>query len=98
MTTITLRKPIQAHGEEVASLTLREPTCDDIIVCGYPFQLGEGTATPIAGPIAKYIERLGGIPAGSVRKMSPADFNACMQVILGFFGNADAGPSPGSGG
>jgi hypothetical protein len=98
MTTITLRKPIQAHGEEVAELTLREPEAGDIIACGYPLQMSDGAATPLAGPIAKYIERLGGIPAGSVRKMSPADFNACMQVILGFFGDADAGPSPGSGG
>ena len=84
--TVTLKKPIQAHGEEVAKLTFREPNGDDIMTCGYPLQMaGDGTFTPLAGAIGKYISRLGGIPANSVKALSAPDFQACMMTIIPFF-------------
>ena len=30
--TVTLSKPIKAHGEDVSTLTFREPTPDDVII------------------------------------------------------------------
>lgn len=98
MTAVSLRKPIQAHGEELAELTFREPTAEDIIACGYPLQMSDGAATPIAGAVARYISRLAGVPASSVKALSASDFNACMQEVLVFFGDADASPVPASGG
>ena len=84
--TVTLRKPIQAHGEEVTTLTFREPNGDDIMTCGYPLQMsGDGSFTPIAGVCGKYISRLGGIPASSVKALSAPDFQACMMTIIPFF-------------
>ncbi len=94
MTKVVLRKSIQAHGEEVRELTFREPEGADIIACGYPLQMGNGTATPDAGAVAKYISRLAGIPAGAVGKLAAADFNACMQAIIPFFGDGDESPDP----
>ena len=95
--TVTLKKPIQAHGELVTKLSFREPTCDDIVACGYPLQMGGDTATPLPGPIAKYIARLGGVPPSSVKSMSVQDFSSCMQVILPFFGDVDTNQDPASG-
>ncbi len=84
---IELTKPITAHGGEVHELELREPTAEDVMVCGYPLTIGDGEATPVADTIGKLIARLGGIPPSSVKQMSVLDFNACMGAILGFFGN-----------
>ena len=89
---ITLSKPVHAHGEEVRVLTLREPVADDIIICGYPLSIGDGGATPQAGAIAKYIARLADIPPSSVRSLAPADFMAAFQVIMHFFGGTVAEP------
>ena len=97
MTKVVLRKPVQAHGETIDTLTFREPTGEDIIACGYPLQMGDGAATPIAGVIAKYIGRLGGIPASSVGRLSASDFQACMAAILPFFGDGEPGPAPANG-
>lgn len=88
--TIHLTKPITAHGAEVSELTLKEPTTDDIIACGYPLMIADGAVLPQAGPVAKYIARLGGVPPSSVKQLSPADFNACMTAIVGFFGDSSA--------
>lgn len=86
--TITLKKPLRAHGKDVEEITLREPTGEDITVCGYPLIISEGAAQPVAGAISKYIARLGGLPPSSVKPMSADDYNACMGAILGFFGSS----------
>ena len=95
---VKLKKPIQAHGDEVRELTFREPNGDDIITCGYPLQMsGDGTFVPLAGTIAKYIARLGNIPPSSVKQMSAPDFGDCMQEIIGFFSETDTSPAKASG-
>ncbi|WP_188260871.1 phage tail assembly protein [Azospirillum tabaci] len=95
MSTVTLKKPIQAHGEEVRTLTFREPNCEDIMVCGYPLQMsGDGSFTPLAGVIVKYISRLAAVPPSSVKAMTAQDFNACMATIIPFFGDGDQSQSP----
>lgn len=94
-TTVTLKNPIQAHGEAVSRLTFREPNGDDIMTCGYPLQMGgDSTFTPLAGVIGKYISRLGGIPASSVKTLSAPDFQACLTAILPFFGDSASSPAP----
>lgn len=87
--TITLRRPVRAHGQEIDSLTLREPTGDDITVCGYPLQMADGAATPIATAITKYIARLGDVPASTVKALAVQDYSACLGAILGFFGTSE---------
>ena len=89
MVKVTLSKPVSAHGDEVTVLTFREPTCEDIVACGYPLVIGEDGALPQAGAIVKYIARLGGIPPSSAKALSALDFTACMKVILPFFGELE---------
>lgn len=84
---IPLSKPIEAHGKEIDSLTLREPTAEDVMVCGYPLTIGDGEATPNAAVIGKLIARLAGVPPSTVKAMSMPDFNAAMGVVLSFFGD-----------
>lgn len=86
--TIRLKKPLRAHGQPVEEITLREPTAEDITVCGYPLTIGDGAATPVAGAISKYIARLADLPPSSVKPMSADDYNACMGAVLSFFGNS----------
>lgn len=83
---VALSKPIQAHGEQVSELSFDEPTGGDIMSCGYPLQIGDGTATPIASVVAKYIVRLGKVPPSAVSQMSAGDFQKCVAAILPFFG------------
>lgn len=88
---IELTRPIQAHGQEVTALELREPTAGDIMECGYPLAIGDGEAKPQADVVGRLIARLAGVPPSAVKAMSMADFQTAMGVILGFFG--DSGPA-----
>ncbi len=88
-TTIKLRKPITAHGEDIQELKLREPTGEDIEKCGYPLAIGEGKAYPIAESVSKLIARLAAIPPSSVKQLAVADYQAAMGVVLGFFGSGE---------
>ena len=90
MTTIPLTKPVKAHGKEITEISLREPNGEDIIACGYPLQMGDGTATPQAAAVAKYIARLGDVPPSTVRQVTAEDFNNLMAGVLGFFGGSAA--------
>ncbi|QCO04177.1 phage tail assembly protein [Azospirillum argentinense] len=96
--TVTLKKPIQAHDDEVKTLTFREPNGDDIMTCGYPLQMsGDGSFTPLANVCGKYISRLGSIPASSVKTLSAPDFQACMMLIIPFFTDGLEAPAPANG-
>lgn len=89
---LTLQRPIQAHGEEVRQLTFRPLTTKDIRSLGMPFGFGkEGGSTPDTAVIARYVVALAGIPSSSVDHLSPPDFLAAMGVVLDFFGSAKDG-------
>lgn len=89
MTTITLKKPIQAHGEERRTIELREPTPADIMATGYPVRSSTGGTGPDPAVINALITRLGNIPLSSVTQLSMRDWNACLKEILGFFADAE---------
>jgi phage FluMu protein gp41 len=96
-TVIELKTPIQAHGEEVSKVTLREPTTEDIIDLGMPMLIvigGDGKSTGIEmrqPVIAAYISRLGAIPMSSVKSLKPRDFSAVSAGVMGFFGDSEDG-------
>jgi hypothetical protein len=89
--TVTLSKPIKAHGEELTTLTFREPTPKDLMQLGFPQLIipsAEGGVSGIelrAKVVGAYIARLAGIPPSSVEAMSITDFMACQSEILPFF-------------
>lgn len=90
--TITLSTPIEAHGETLAALTLRDLTAKDIRVLGYPFAItAAGATAPDAAAVGRYIVQLAAIPSSSVDKLSPRDFMTATGAVMGFFGEATAG-------
>jgi len=93
MPTVTLTKPIQAHGNEISELELREPNTGDIAACGSPFSFtigteeGQGvTIIPHAPSLVALIARLANIPLSSVRSMAVADTMVCMGQLVNFLG------------
>lgn len=91
--TITLTKPISAHGETVGALVLAEPETGDIIDIGTPFLIvpsagGESAIEIRNKVVAAYVAKLARIPPSSVRALAPGDFSACTAAVLSFFGQA----------
>ena len=90
-----LTKPIKAHGEELADLTFREPTGNDLISCGFPFKMelsaGRSVRVVDTQAVAAYISALAGVPPSSVAQLSVIDFTRAMGEVMGFFGDS---PSP----
>ena len=81
--TIPLKVPIQAHGEEVSSLTLRRPTGKDIRICGF---IADANGEINTQAIHNYIVQLGGIPGSSVDRLDAEDFMSAMVAVCGFLG------------
>ncbi len=89
--TIKLSAAIQAHGQEVTELTLREPTGDDVIEIGFPYLVlirdGEDHGVEVLPKaIYGYISKLSGIPLSSAKQISLRDVNHLQGLIMGFFG------------
>lgn len=97
---LKLRKPINAHGELISEITLKEPTGADIIACGIPFKLksggGDGEIEISSKAIGQYIVRLADIPQSAVSQMAATDFMQVMNEVMAFFGEADETPAPSS--
>jgi len=100
MATVTLTKPIQAHGNEISELELREPNTGDIAACGSPFSFtiaaeegGGVTIVPHAPALVALIARLANIPLSSVRSMAVADTFACLGQLVNFLGPSIPGRS-----
>lgn len=83
---VTLTRPVKQGDEEIRELDLREPTAGDVMECGYPLTIGDGEATPNAAVVGKLIARLAGVPPSVVKQLAVHDFQACLGVVLGFFG------------
>ncbi len=91
MTTITLSKPITAHGETLSELTFREPTVKDLTELGYPFKIVQGSngagVELVPKVILAYTARLAAVNPASLDSLSMGDFSRIQAVILGFFGD-----------
>lgn len=94
-TVVSLSKPITAHGEEVSSLTLREPTAADVMEIGQPTLMipsADGNSVGVevrAAVIGRYVMKLAGIPLSSVKALCPADFNKCQGAVMDFLTAGD---------
>lgn len=91
---VALDRAVPAHGEDISTITLREPVVEDFMQLGQPFLLvvsDDETAIRIQPKtVAAYIVRLGQVPMSTVKALSLADFAKCQAVIVGFFGSSAA--------
>lgn len=83
---VQLSKPLQHAGEELHEISLREPCATDYAKCGYPASIVGERTYPEAAAILSLISRCGGLPPSVVGKLCTEDFNACMAVLMNFFG------------
>ena len=74
--TVSLRFPVEAHGETIDAITFRRPTGGDLIACD---GLGEIAMS------AKLIERCGNVPPSTIKALDALDFGACAEAVAGFF-------------
>lgn len=84
--TVTLKKPIKAHGEDVSVLTFRELTAADYARHGFPLTLvGDGSKQINVPAVVGLISSSAGVPPSSVEQMTGADFTECLGVVMSFF-------------
>ena len=96
-TRIPLLRPVEAHGETLRELALREPTGKDMRLMGLPFTItAAGQVQPDGAAIHRAIVLLAGIPPSTVDRLSAPDFMAATGAVLDFFGAArTASTTPG---
>lgn len=86
---IPLRKKVQAHGDMIEVLELREPTALDIERIGQPVTLNIFDANPRpiveAGVMMAMLSHLAAVPLGSIRKLDPRDYQNASLAIFRFF-------------
>ena len=82
--TMELSRPIQAHGEELSTLTLRDP--DSGALDGVFVTLGPGGMKIDVGAMVKLVAAAADIPPSSARKIPMRDLFAHFMGLLGFFG------------
>lgn len=81
-----LRKKIPAHGDEISTLEIREPTGGDIIAIGVIANLNDANEMTFdMVKAARMISRLAGVPVSSIERMAPNDLVAATWVIAPFF-------------
>lgn len=99
--TVKLRTPIQAHGETLHELTLREPRGKDIASCGVPRSVvvrGKSTRIEVdTAVVYEYIVTLASIPPSSVDTISALDWDQLTNAVLGFFVPAGEGVAEAAG-
>lgn len=91
-TAFKLRKPVDAHGEAMDELKLREPTpADARVIKALPYWVAPDESVQInATACAQYIVKCAGIPMGAVDQLDLGDFNKLCWVIVGFFMKQDS--------
>jgi hypothetical protein len=87
---VTLRKPIQANGEELSELVFREPNGGDIERAGNPVIVDVFSGDTIKltfdeKKMTQMISRLAQIPPSSVRLLHPKDWNSIAWQLVHFF-------------
>lgn len=82
-----LHKTIKHGEEEITSITVREPTIDEILKLGYPYNLDTDTGAMVHNPmvILKYLSVLTGLPPSTIKQMDIFDFDSVRWIIVGFF-------------
>jgi hypothetical protein len=87
---VTLRKAIQANGEDVTELTFREPTAGDIERSGNPVIMDMvGLDRPQIvfdeKKMSAMMSNLAAVPPSAIRTLHPKDWNTIAWSLVNFF-------------
>ena len=82
-----LTKAIKHGEEEITTITLREPSIDEILKIGYPYNLDPESGAVVHNPmvILKYLSALTALPPSTIKQLSISDFDALRWTVVGFF-------------
>lgn len=80
MTTVTLKHPIQANGEQLTAITFQRPLVKHLKVLDQ--------AKGDVARAALLISELGQLPPSAVDQIDGEDFAALSEVIADFFGGS----------
>jgi hypothetical protein len=87
--TVTLLKPVQAHGETLKELKFREPTGSDLMTIekGWPVHIDwqSGQVTPNPAVMGQIMTVLAAVPPSTIAKLTGKDFTNCAHALAGFF-------------
>lgn len=79
---VTLKRPIEAHGETIKELTLDEPDCGGLD--GVEITVTEGGVKLNLGDMHKVIASMADIPPSSARKIKVSDLAKIIPVVMDF--------------
>lgn len=86
MITVTLKKAIQAHGEDISELELQDPSFEQIQKIGLPVASdSNGNFTVNAQIALKYVPELSGVPPSSLKLLGAYDINQLCWAVWRFF-------------
>lgn len=87
--TLTLSRPIPAHGEMISVLTFREPTGGDILQVGNPVIVDMASDPPRVThderKMTAMLSRLASVPPSSIAKLGPNEWVEAAWIITPFF-------------
>ena len=85
--TVTLSRPVEAHGEQVTTLTLAEPTLG--VLDGVHLDVGlDGRVRLDLGDIHRLVAGMAGIPPSSARQIGIADMAKVARAVMDFLPSA----------
>src|SRR5262245_53069182 len=86
---VILRKPVQAHGDEVKELRFREPNAGDIEICGNPVNLdfaeGRPKMTFNEKAMSRMMSQLATVPPSTIKQMHTKDWENAAWELASFF-------------
>lgn len=86
MIKVALRKPVQAHGDDISELNLQEPSFEQIQKYGLPVASDSAGNFIVNAQVAiKYIPELAGVPPSSIKSLGPYDLNQLCWAVWRFF-------------
>ena len=91
--TVTLSRPIEAHGERVAELTLSEPTLG--VLDGVHLDVGlDGRVRLDLGDLHRLVAGMAGIPPSAARQIRVTDMAPLARAVMDFLPSTPQ-PAPG---
>ncbi|HGW6102662.1 TPA: phage tail assembly protein [Citrobacter werkmanii] len=86
MITVTLSKPIQAHGDEISVLELEVPSFEQMQKLGTPVKLdAAGDYTVNTAVALRYVPELAKVPPSSLKELGPYDLDSLCWAVWRFF-------------
>jgi hypothetical protein len=89
--TISLDDPVNAYGEQVATLVINSPKGADILECGYPFaternpRTGAMSDTINVPAMRQLLSKMAQVPESTIDQLCAVDLYRAIEAVKFFF-------------